>query len=337
LKRIKLFNLDKINLDDHSRPKVEVQALKFLRVLKNKPLILSIFLSLCFQIFIKAYEYLINPTKFSFRAEEILLFTVFLFLHLIFFTLISRGIKYYGRSIDRLILKGNEYNESFSNSALLGLKKIAEIRDSSTQNHLAIVGKISSLIARKLRQNEPYRDYITESYIRDLELAAPLHEIGRIGIADHILYKDSGLTDPEFELMKMHVVIGGDLLSEMEKELPYQSYFALAREMAYHHHQRWDGRGYPNVIEASGKQAFFIQEGIGKPLEKQEIPLAARIVAIADVYDALVTKKNYKEAVSHQQAVNLICEESGKHFDPDVVTVFLSIQNDVHEIMLSSA
>jgi len=163
-------------------------------------------------------------------------------------------------------------------------------------------------------------------------VAAALHDIGRVGVADTVLHKAGGLTMPEFELMKMHVIIGGDLIAELQRNLPFRSYYQMAKEIAYHHHQRWDGTGYPNVLRQGEAPTFFIQEGIGEPLRGEQIPLSARIVAVVDVYDALVSRRVYKEPVSHDEACRMIGEERGRHFDPDVIDAFIGVSPEVARI-----
>lgn len=227
-------------------------------------------------------------------------------------------------------------SEQLHSVGLLGLSRATSIRDNTMALHLRRVGALSEHIGRALSRNPKYQHYITEQYLADLKAAAALHDVGRIGIADTVLRKASGLNAEEFEMMKMHVIVGGDLISELERSLPFQSYYTLAKEVTYHHHQRWDGTGYPNVMrqpKEAGGDVFFVQDGIGAPLKGTEIPLSARIVAIADVYDAVVSRRRYRDPVSHDDAVALIEEKSGSHFDPDVVEAFLSVQKDVEWIV----
>jgi len=156
--------------------------------------------------------------------------------------------------------------------------------------------------------------------------------IGKVGTKDEILKKRGKLTGEEFELMKMHTIVGGDLMSELEEKLPGTTFFTRGREIAYHHHQRWDGTGYPNILTFGNSVAYFVEQGVGRALRGDEIPLSARIVALADVYDALRSRRVYKEPFSHESAIQLIREERGKHFDPDVVDAFEAIEPEILQI-----
>ena len=246
---------------------------------------------------------------------------------------VALGLRSHQREVRRALQQERRRAETLQTTGLLGLSRATEARDSSTVLHHKRVGPLSELIARRLAQHDRYGDYINETYLNDLRVASALHDIGRVGVADAVLHKPGGLTMPEFELMKMHVIIGGDLVGELQRNLPFRSYYALAREIAYHHHQRWDGTGYPNVLKQGDTPALFIQEGIGEPLRGMAIPLAARIVAVVDVYDALISPRSYKEAYSHDEACRLISEEKGRHFDPDVVDAFVGVQAEVARIV----
>ncbi|MFT4004424.1 MAG: HD domain-containing phosphohydrolase [Lacrimispora sp.] len=140
-------------------------------------------------------------------------------------------------------------------------------------------------------------------------LSSPLHDIGKVGIPDQILLKPGKLTPEEYEIMKNHAVLGGDAILSVEKLIGgAETFLTCAREIAYFHHEKWDGSGYP-----SG-------------LSREAIPLPARLMAVVDVYDALTSRRIYKEAVSHEKAVSIIREDAGKHFDPDVVNAFLALE-----------
>jgi response regulator RpfG family c-di-GMP phosphodiesterase len=145
--------------------------------------------------------------------------------------------------------------------------------------------------------------------------SAPLHDIGKVGVADRILLKPDKLTDEEFAEMKKHPTLGRDALLRAEQMLgSTSSFLQLAREIAYSHHEKWDGTGYPDGVQGDA------------------IPLPGRIMAIADVYDALISKRCYKPAFSHEKAVEIICEGRGKHFDPDLVDAFVACADEFREI-----
>lgn len=188
------------------------------------------------------------------------------------------------------------------------LAELAELRDCTTGTHLKRVAEYSKLIARILsRRKEPkWCKYITEQYIQDIGESSVLHDIGKIGIPDNILLKPGRLTPKERELMKIHTTIGGDTLAKAVEEIEIQSFLTLGREIAYHHHEWFNGSGYP------------------RGLKGEEIPLSARIVALADVYDALTSDRPYRKAYPHATAFRLITGKRGKvQFDPVVLESFL--------------
>ncbi len=199
-------------------------------------------------------------------------------------------------------------------AAIIGFAKLTEYRDHCTGEHLERIRKYTHLLARRLKKTEKYRDYISDNYIEDLSLSSVLHDIGKVGIEDSILLKKGKLTIEEFEVMKNHVRMGGDALRVIDNEIGYESFLTLGKQIAYYHHERWDGSGYP--------------EG----LVGENIPLSARIVALADVYDALTSERPYKKAFPHEEAVKIILQERGKHFDPLLVDVFLKISDEIREI-----
>jgi PAS domain S-box-containing protein len=193
-------------------------------------------------------------------------------------------------------------------ATILGLAKLAEYRDEGTGSHLERIPEYAKIIAKELSKKPKYRRYITNKYIDDIYNSAILHDIGKVGIPDHILLKPGKLMSKEFEAIKSHSILGGDALTAIDAQTDGKSFLALGKEIAYYHHEKWDGSGYPNGIRG------------------EEIPLSARIVALADVYDALTSERLYKKAFSHKKAREIIIEAKGKTFDPDVVDAFI-----VHE------
>jgi PAS domain S-box-containing protein len=202
--------------------------------------------------------------------------------------------------------------ESFDNlkktqsAAILGFARLTEYRDKDTGEHLKRIKQYVKVLASSLKGRPLYRDYIKESYIEDLCLSSVLHDVGKVAIEDSILLKPGKLTTEEFTRIKDHATMGGKALRDVDQELKQQSFLTLGKEIAYYHHERWDGQGYP--------------EG----LKGEHIPLSARIVALADVYDALTSKRPYKEAIGHQEALEIIREGRGTQFDPDITDAFLS-------------
>ena len=171
-----------------------------------------------------------------------------------------------------------------------------------------------SVISLLLARNPKYAGHITPEYIDDIYQSSILHDIGKVGIPDAVLLKPDKLSDEEFEVIKRHTTLGGDAIKAIEANIEGQSFLALGKEIAYNHHEKWDGSGYPRGLN-----------GVG-------IPLSARIIALADVYDALTTRRFYKEAFSHKKSRQIILELKGTHFDPEVVDVFLALEGEFDRI-----
>ncbi|MDY6822930.1 MAG: HD domain-containing phosphohydrolase [Thermodesulfobacteriota bacterium] len=199
-------------------------------------------------------------------------------------------------------------------TTILGLAKLAESRDQATGSHLERMQQYSKLLAEALAKNPKYNGYITADYIDSLYNSSVLHDIGKVGVPDSILLKPAKLNKNEFELIKMHTTLGGDAIKAIESKIEGRSFLRIGKEVAYHHHEKWDGTGYPFGLKA------------------EAIPLSARIVALADHYDALTSKRPYKEALSHEKTVEIIKREKGSHFDPDIVDAFLSLQAEFNAV-----
>jgi PAS domain S-box-containing protein len=198
--------------------------------------------------------------------------------------------------------------------SVFSLAKLAECRDEETGLHLTRIQEYCRSLAYRLAARDQFKDAMTHEFIEDLVRSSVLHDIGKVGIPDTILLSENKFTPEDFAVMKRHPVIGGDALEEAVKELGEESYLCVARDIAYHHHERWDGKGYP----------FGLKE--------EQIPLPARIVALADVYDALTSQRRYKPAFSHEEAVRIIVEGKGTHFDPELVDVFLEVDSEFQSI-----
>lgn len=237
----------------------------------------------------------------------------------------------YNETLEREIGERTKERDEIQKMSILGLSKITEYRDPETGNHVIRMAHYSKIITRALRENPHYRQYITDTYVDEIFISAPLHDIGKVGIEDRILKKPGKLTPEEFDMMKYHTVYGGDTLRDVEKQLSFRSFLTLGKEIAYNHHQKWDGTGYPNYPPEGGHPTLNIPGH--KALQGSEIPLSARIVALADVYDALTSKRCYKNAIPHDEAFRIILEGRGRHFDPDIVDAFLATQNEFTEIL----
>jgi putative two-component system response regulator len=193
---------------------------------------------------------------------------------------------------------------------IFSLAKLAESRDPETGAHLERMREYCRLLGEELLKWEKFHEQIDGEYVQLLYLTSPLHDIGKVGIPDSVLLKPGRLTPEEFEIMKQHTVIGGDTLQAAALVNPEAKFLTMACEVALSHHERFDGTGYPHGF-------------VG-----QEIPLSGRIIALADVYDALTTQRVYKPRMSHETAREIILEGRGTQFDPDVVEAFLRNEDE---------
>jgi len=192
--------------------------------------------------------------------------------------------------------------------------RLAEYRDEETTLHLERVTKFARLLAEELQRNSPYSTEVTDAFIELLVQAAPMHDIGKVGIPDEILTKPGKLTDEEFQIMKMHTEIGRRVLSQALDPAHPVPLLQMCIDIAHSHHERFDGTGYP------------------RRLAGERIPLSARIIALVDAYDAITSRRRYKEAKSHAQAVDIIRKDSGSHFDPVIVDAFLRCESRFDEV-----
>lgn len=198
---------------------------------------------------------------------------------------------------------------------VFALASLAEARDDETGNHIQRTQLYVRTLAETLRDHPAHYRTLDDATIELLFKSAPLHDIGKVGIPDHILLKPGRLTAEEFEIMKQHTTIGHDSLAAAEAKVGHRTdMLRIAREIAHCHHEKWDGSGYPNGLAGT------------------DIPLSGRIMAVADVYDALISKRVYKPAFSHDQAVSIIVEGRGRHFDPDMVDAFLAVAHEFQAI-----
>ena len=191
------------------------------------------------------------------------------------------------------------------------LASLAETREYETPNHLSRVQHYVAALGRQLQTHKRFSEELSDASIKALFKAAPLHDIGKVSIPDAILLKPDRLTDEEFSVMKMHTVYGRDAIVDVENRLGYTNTFLrYAREIAYSHQEKYDGSGYPEGLAGDA------------------IPMSARLMAVADVYDALISKRVYKPAFTHETAMEMIRQGSGEHFDPDVVDAMLTVEEE---------
>ena len=197
----------------------------------------------------------------------------------------------------------------------MAMASLAETRDNETGNHIRRTQNYVRALAKKLQAHPKFAAALTDATIEMLYKSAPLHDIGKVGIPDAILLKPGKLTPEEFEIMKTHTTLGRDAIVAAENLIDAPSSFLqLAREIAHYHQEKWDGSGYPEKLAG------------------EAIPLSARLMAVADVYDALISRRVYKPPFPREKAVGIIREGRGTHFDPDMVDAFLAIEEEFHAI-----
>jgi len=197
---------------------------------------------------------------------------------------------------------------------LFSLAKLAEIKDSETGEHLERIRGYSRVLANHIMTVPEYRGKLSPRFPDLLYLTSPLHDVGKIGIPDYVLLKPGSLNDEEWIIMKQHPDIGAKTLTEMLAKFPKAEFLRITRDIVLCHHERWDGSGYPQGLKG------------------EDIPLSARIVALADVYDAVTMKRVYKAAIPHRLARGIILNGKGNHFDPIIVEAFLATEDQFIEI-----
>ena len=211
----------------------------------------------------------------------------------------------------------NQVIHRLQNGLILVLADMVESRDKCTGDHVRKTAAYVDIILRELKREGVYQDQLTEDYIRDVVNSAPLHDVGKIHVPDAILNKPGKLTDEEYEIMKTHTTAGAAVIARAIDTVSeeHSGYLKEAMNLAHYHHEKWNGQGYPCGLAG------------------EEIPLSARVMAVADVFDALVSRRSYKESFPFEKAVDIIREGSGSHFDPKVVNAFLAAQDEVRRVM----
>lgn len=264
--------------------------------------------------------YTFSPSKIFFKTKAFYIIAICM---LAFVFLISAAVFYVVRGIsteerEKFIQVQSKLVETQEHT-IFSLSNLVEYRDSDTGNHVKRTSNYVELIARKAFEKGLYKEFLTEEYIQILRKAAPMHDIGKITIPDAILKKPGKLTADEFDIIKKHSVEGGRIVRDILGPVQTEEYTNIATQIATFHHEKWDGSGYPAGL--SGEQ----------------IPLSARIMALADVFDALTTPRCYKEVYSFEKTLSIILEESGTHFDPQLVQLLVECQEDMRAIMIKFA
>lgn len=219
-------------------------------------------------------------------------------------------IERYNNELEDRVRAQVEQITSAQLGAIFAMSKLAESRDPETGEHLERMREYCKVLSMSLAKKAKYQGLIDEEFITNIYAASPLHDIGKVGIEDRILLKPGPLTADEWNIMKKHPVIGAETLREVERQHPGNSLIQMGIDIAASHHEKWDGSGYPFGLKG------------------EEIPLVARIMALGDVYDALSSKRCYKDAYGHEKSCQILIEGRGSHFDPDVVDTFAEIQDE---------
>ena len=217
--------------------------------------------------------------------------------------------------LEQEVAKRTREVKHIQEASALALAALAETRDNDTGNHIRRTQQYVKVLAKALKTHPRFSVELDESFIEELFRSAPLHDIGKVGIPDRILLKPGKLDDDEFAIMKTHPTLGLQAIQAAEKQLGVDIKFLhVTKDIAYCHHERWDGKGYPQGLAGD------------------TIPISARLMALADVYDALICARVYKPAMPHEKAASIIISEKGSHFDPDVVEAFVANQAEFQAI-----
>lgn len=218
------------------------------------------------------------------------------------------------RKVEQALITSLRQMNLAQEAIIFGMARLAEHRDNDTGFHLERIRNYCRHLAEALLQRKMFPEIINPDFVQMLYRTAPLHDIGKVGIPDYILLKSDTLNENEFEIMKSHTLIGYNILHSIFQQYGDMQFLKMGIEITYCHHERWDGKGYP------------------QGLKENEIPLAAQILAIADVYDALTTERSYKKAFQHSSALENMKRERGKHFSPAIFDVFMEIASEMDQI-----
>lgn len=198
------------------------------------------------------------------------------------------------------------------NKTIMGIADLVESRSGETGQHVKRTSHLVNMILMQAKKKGKWTEILTDEYIDYVTRAAPMHDLGKIVIPDAILNKPGKFTPEEFEIMKTHASAGGKIVYDIIGGVAEKNYVDIASDIASYHHEKWNGKGYPNGMAG------------------EEIPLCARIMAVADVFDALVSERCYKKPMSYDDAFALIEREAGEHFDPDVVELFMGLKDEIY-------
>lgn len=228
-------------------------------------------------------------------------------------------LKQHQDDLEELVCERTRELEMTREVTIESMAALAEFRDPETGGHIQRTKSYVRRLAEHLQYHDKYKNYLNKQTIDLLYTSAPLHDIGKVGVRDSILLKPGKLTTEEFAEMKLHTKYGRDTLRVAEKKLGSDSFLRYAREIAYSHHEKWDGSGYPLGLAGNN------------------IPVPGRLMAIADIYDALISKRIYKPPFPHKKAVSIMIKGKGSHFDPDMADAFMELNKTFRQIALKFA
>ena len=224
-------------------------------------------------------------------------------------------LKDHNEFLEKEIQKRTREIVAIQDVTIFAMASLAETRDNETGNRIRRTSNYVRVLAKKLQTHPKFKEYLTDEMINTLYKSAPLHDIWKIGIPDHILLKPGKLTPEEFEVMKTHTTLGKEAIEHAENQLGFQvDFLKTAKEIAYSHQEKYDGSGYPLGLKAD------------------EIPISARLMTVADVYDALISKRVYKESFDLNLAIEIMKDGRGTHFDPDMLDAFLEVKDEFEKI-----
>ena len=227
---------------------------------------------------------------------------------------LKADLEEHNANLEELVMEQVDELTDAQMATILAMSALAESRDDDTGKHLERVQAYCRRLARRLGRLPEYALTIDAAFVNDICHASPLHDIGKVGIPDAVLLKPGKLTDEEFKVIQTHTTIGADTLRKVRRKYPSNSFINMGIDIAQSHHEKWNGSGCPQGLAG------------------EDIPLCARIMALADVYDAIRSKRCYKEAIPHARCCEIISSEAGAHFDPNVASAFLEIEGDFDEV-----
>ena len=258
-----------------------------------------------------------HPTDIFFKNMHHNVFKTVLILGtvlLITMLVIGNVIHKFEHEITELAERQKEKLNTMRDAMMMTLADLVENRDQNTGEHIQKTAAYVKIIMEELQREGAYNGRITNDYIHAVVRSAPLHDIGKINVPDAILNKPGKLTDEEFAIMKTHAAVGGNVIGHIHDLIPNSSFLGEAKNIATYHHEKWDGKGYPGGLSG------------------ENIPLSARVMAVADVFDALVSERPYKKGFPIEKAFSIIQEERGTHFDPQIVDAFFAVKDKIIEV-----